>query len=103
MDVKTTFLHGVLHDNIYMQQLEGFVQKGKEKLACKLKKSLYGLKQAPKEWYHKFDAFMRSQHFRWSELDYCLYTKKATDGNLVILILYVDDMLIAAKKRKDID
>ena len=44
LDVKTSFLHGDLHDEIYMQQLEGFVEKGKEKLVCKLKKSLYGLK-----------------------------------------------------------
>ena len=95
MDVKTTFLHGDLNEDIYMQQPEGFVQKGKQKLVYKLKKSLYGLKQAPKEWYHKFDAFMRSQHFRRSELHHCLYTKKATDGNLVILILYVNDMLLA--------
>ena len=44
LDVKTTFLHGDLHDEIYMQQPEGFVEKGKEKLVCKLKKCLYGLK-----------------------------------------------------------
>ena len=28
-------------------------------------------------------------------MDHCLYTKRAKDGNLLILILYVDDMLIA--------
>ena len=32
LDVKTTFLHGDLHDEIYMQQPEGFIEKGKEKL-----------------------------------------------------------------------
>ncbi|MCO5558057.1 hypothetical protein L7F22_011632 [Adiantum nelumboides] len=32
MDVKTTFLHGDLTEKIYMQQLEGFVEKGKEAL-----------------------------------------------------------------------
>ena len=86
-----------------MQQPEGFEKKGKELLVCKLEKSLYGLKQAPREWYHKFHAFMLSQGYRRSEIDHCLYTKRAKDGNLLILILYVDDMLIASKNRDEID
>ena len=60
MDVKTTFLHGYLEEEIYMQQDEGFVQKGKEHLVCKLRKSLYGLKQAPRQWYHKFDGSLKT-------------------------------------------
>ncbi|MCO5610810.1 hypothetical protein L7F22_065051 [Adiantum nelumboides] len=63
MDVKTAFLHGDLHEDIYMEQLVGHAAKGKEHLVCKLKKSLYGLKQAPREWYQKFDTFMRSQGY----------------------------------------
>ena len=47
LDVKTTFLHGDLEEDIYMQQLEGFAIQGKENQVCKLKKSLYDLKQAP--------------------------------------------------------
>ena len=47
MDVKTTFLHGDLEEEIYMKQPEGFAVKGKKELASKLKKSLYGLKQSP--------------------------------------------------------
>jgi len=44
MDVKATFLHRHLEEEIYMKQPEGFVVKGKKELVCKLKKSLYGLK-----------------------------------------------------------
>ena len=50
LDVKTTFLHGELEEEIYMRQSEGFVVPGKEHSACRLKKSLYGRKQAPKLW-----------------------------------------------------
>ena len=46
---------------------------------------------------------MMSQGYRRSEIDHCLYTKRAKDGNLLILILYVDDMLIASKKKYEID
>ncbi|GJY15991.1 putative reverse transcriptase domain-containing protein [Tanacetum coccineum] len=60
LNVKTTFLHGDLDEDIYMIQPEGFQSAGKEEnLMCKLKKSLYGLKQAPRQWYLKFDSFMQ--------------------------------------------
>mgnify|MGYP002776916807 FL=1 len=52
-DVKITFLHGELEEEIYMQQPEGFVVDGNENLVCRLRKSFYGLKQAPWQWYKK--------------------------------------------------
>lgn len=44
LDVKTTFLHGDLEEEICMEQPEVFEESGKEHLVCRLKKSLYGLK-----------------------------------------------------------
>lgn len=61
MDVKTTFLHGDLEEEIYMEQPEGFLVKDKEDYVCRLKKSLYGLKQALRQWYLKFDSIMGVQ------------------------------------------
>ena len=56
MDVKTAFLNIDLDEEVYMEQLEGFVLPRNEKKVCKLVKSLYGLKQAPKQWHEKFDS-----------------------------------------------
>ena len=47
VDVKTTYLHSDLKEEIYMEQPKGFVATGQEHLVCRLRKSLYGLKQAP--------------------------------------------------------
>jgi len=56
MDVKTTFLHGDLEEDIYMNHPEGFVVKGKKYLVYKLKIYLYGLKKSLGMWYQKFDT-----------------------------------------------
>ena len=75
MDVKTTFLHGDLEEEIYMKQPEGYVVKGKKELVCKMKKSLYGLKQSPRMWYQKFDTYMLGLGFTRSKEDQCVYFK----------------------------
>ena len=56
--MKTSFLYGELEEEIYMDQLEGFIVPDKENYVCKMKKSLYGLKQSPRQWYKRFDSFM---------------------------------------------
>ncbi|KAK1627376.1 hypothetical protein QYE76_001691 [Lolium multiflorum] len=101
LDVKTAFLHGELEEEIYMDQPEGFVVPGKEDLVCKLKRSLYGLKQSPRQWYKRFDSFMLAHEFKRSKYDSCVYIK-FVNGSPIYLLLYVDDMLIAAKSKKEI-
>jgi hypothetical protein len=93
MDVKTTFLHGDLEEEIYMKQPEGFVVKGKKELVCKLKKSLYGLKQSPRMWYQKFDTYILGLGFVRSRDDHCVYSKKV-GNHFIYVVLYVDDMLL---------
>ncbi|KAL5858125.1 hypothetical protein ACOSQ3_005583 [Xanthoceras sorbifolium] len=97
LDVKTAFLHGELEETIYMQQPEGFEIEGKKDHVCLLKKSLYGLKQSPRQWYKRFDSFMIGHGYSRSQYDSCVYFRKLKDGSFVYLLLYVDDMLIAAK------
>jgi hypothetical protein len=47
MDVKTMFFNGVIEEEIYIEQLEGFEVHDKAFHFCMLKRALYGLKQAP--------------------------------------------------------
>ena len=75
MDVKTTFLHGDLEEEIYMEQPEGFKVDGKENFVCKLKKSLYGLKQAPRQWYKKFEFVMEEQGYKKTSSDHCVFVQ----------------------------
>ena len=97
MDVKTTFFHGDLKKEIYMEQLEGFNVKGKEDYLCRLNKSLYGLKQAPRQWYKKFESVMGEQGYRKTTYDHCVFVQKFSDDDYIILLLYVDDMLIVGR------
>ncbi|KAJ4710294.1 Retrovirus-related Pol polyprotein from transposon TNT 1-94 [Melia azedarach] len=102
LDVKTTFLHGELEEEIYMTQPDGFQVPGKEDYVCKLKKSLYGLKQSLRQWYKRFDSYMIEIRYTRSPYDCCVYYSKATNGSLIYLVLYVDDMLIAAENKSDV-
>jgi len=98
-DVKTAFLNGELSDKVYMAQPKGFVVKGKEKMGCHLKMSIYGLKQASRQWYLKFDETVRSFGFRENEEDNCIYAKFRGGNYIFLILLYVDDILLASKDR----
>jgi hypothetical protein len=98
MDVKSTFLHGDLQEEIYMEQPPGYVQNDSS-LVCHLKKSLYGLKQAPRAWYAKMDNFLLDTDFSRCHSDPNVYTKKV-GSHLIILVLYVDDLILTGSDPK---
>ena len=55
------YLHGVLKEEIYMEQLEGFIAEGDNDKVCKLVHSLYGLKQAVQVWNRTFANTIRKK------------------------------------------
>ena len=86
-----------------MAQIKGFIEKGKEKLVCKLKKSLYGLKQAPRQWYKMFDYFIENHGFDKTAYDLCAFVKKFGNGDFIVLSLHVDGTLNVGQDASKID
>lgn len=103
LDIKTAFLQGDLDEVIHMQQAPGFESKEKGNV-CLLKRLLYGLKQSPRQWYRKFHEYMLEIGFTRCYEDTCTYVKMAKDGGIAVyLLIYVDDMLVAANDIKEIE
>ncbi|GJT84937.1 retrovirus-related pol polyprotein from transposon TNT 1-94 [Tanacetum coccineum] len=92
---KKAFLNGVLKEEVYVSQPEGFVDKDNPSHVYKLKKALYSLKQAPRAWYDMLSSFLISQHFSKGAVDPTLFTRHA--GNELLLVeIYVDDIIFAS-------
>ena len=70
---------------------------------CKLKNNFYQLKLAPRQWYKKFDSFMKNHGFSKTLCDHCIFMKKFGDNDFIIILLYVDDMLIVGHDASRID
>ena len=101
MDVKTAFLNGELTEEIFMEIPEGLEisPEIKQNNVCKLNRSLYGLKISPKKWNKRFSEEAHKIGLENDLHDPCLFTWRHK-GKLAIVILYVDDMLIASNDIK---
>ncbi|GJV68420.1 retrovirus-related pol polyprotein from transposon TNT 1-94 [Tanacetum coccineum] len=81
MDVKTVFLNGILHEEVYVSQPDRFVDQDNLNYVYKLKKALYGFKQAPRAWYDLLSSFLLSQKFSKGTVDPTLFTRKEGKDN----------------------
>lgn len=76
-----------------MEQAPGFVDSSKPDHVCRLHKVLYKLKQAPRAWFNKFTNFLIDFGFTCIPVDPSLFTYHR-NGQTLILLLYVDDVLV---------
>ncbi len=90
LDIKTAFLNGELEEEVYVLQAPGY--EDGTGMVCHLHKALYGLRQAPRAWHTKLKQELEKQGFKASVADPGLYICETG----VFLLIYVDDILVAA-------
>ena len=97
MDVKTTFLNGVIEEEVYIEQPQGFEVEYRNTHVCRFKKAMYGLKQDLRAWYGIIDSFLMSLGFTKSKDDSNIYLKVMNDA-LAVLILYVYELFLTGEE-----
>lgn len=102
LDVNNVFLNGLLQENVFTHQPEGFLDSIHPSYVCKLNKVLYGLKQAPRAWYDRLKNSLISWGFQASKSDTSLFIQYIGEDILLVLI-YVDDILITGSHSKHIE
>nr|GEY44197.1 Gag-Pol polyprotein [Tanacetum cinerariifolium] len=95
---KTTFLNGILREEVYVSQPDGFMDKYNPNHVYKLKKALYGLKQAPRAWYDLLSKFLLTQEFSKGTVDPTLFIKRQ-GKDILLAQIYVDGQQILQSPR----
>nr|KAJ0197446.1 hypothetical protein LSAT_V11C700383020 [Lactuca sativa] len=99
IDVKTTFLHGVLEEEVFFNQPPGFVDKDHPDYVYRLDKAVYGLKQAPRAWYETLTSYLIENEYRRGAIDNTLFIKNKGSG-MVLVQIYVDDIIFGSPNEK---
>lgn len=106
LDENNSFLHGDLHEEVYMKPPLGMAFSSSvptfAPLICKLNKSLYDLKQDSRQWFSKLSDALSLCGYSSSKNDYSLFTKRV-NRPLTVLAVYVDNILLAGDDISEMD
>nr|KAJ0184754.1 hypothetical protein LSAT_V11C900488090 [Lactuca sativa] len=95
MDVKTAFLHGVLEEEVFLNQPPGFVDKDHPDYVYRLDKAVYGLKQEPRAWYETLTSYLLENGYRRGAINNTLFIKNK-GSDMVLVQIYVDDIIFGS-------
>ena len=99
-NITSAYLHGMLKEEIYMEQPEGYVTPGKDDWVWHLKKGLYGLVQARRTWNKELNAHMKSEGFTATPKDPAIYTKNSwSDDGFAAAGFWVDDCVAIGSRQ----
>nr|GEZ39783.1 integrase, catalytic region, zinc finger, CCHC-type, peptidase aspartic, catalytic [Tanacetum cinerariifolium] len=86
MDVKTELLNGLLKEEVYDAQPDGFVDPDHPEKVYRLRKALYGLKQAPRAWYDELSKFLTLKGFTKDTVNMGLWYPKGSSFDLTAFL-----------------
>jgi len=95
VDVKNAYFNTELAEVIYMKQPPGFTLPGSEMQVCHLFKVLYGLKKAGCCWYHQICKVFTKFTYSQCVTEHCVFYK-TVDGELIIVVITVDDLTLTS-------
>jgi Reverse transcriptase (RNA-dependent DNA polymerase) len=96
-ECQVNILERRLKEEVYIEQLIGYMKPRKEHEVLRLKKALYGLKQAP-----RINNYFKENDFRQCSFEHAIYVKAKKD-ELLIVTLYVDDLIFMENSQRLID
>ena len=96
-DVKSSFLNGLINEEVYVEQPSGFEDHQHPNHVYKLKKALYGFKQPPRQWYERLNNSLLSNGYERRMIDKTLFIKKS-NSEIILVQIYVDDIIFCATK-----
>ena len=100
VDISSAFLNGVLEEEVYMEQPEGFHQGARDDFLLLLK-GLYGLKQAPNIWHKKLNSVLLTLNFKQVLCEHSVWVYEKDDVKVIVPV-FVDDMTIASHSKNAI-
>ena len=98
MGWKKSLLKGIIEEEVYIEQLEGFETFDRELHVYRLKQALYGLKQEPHAWYTRINNYLTRLGLSKSEGDASLY-HNVFHGKFSIIVLYVDGLILTSDEK----
>lgn len=92
MHFKSSFLNGIQED-VYIKQPEGFIDKDKKIMICKLHKEVYSLKQEPSTWYERIYSYLTWIGFIITIENSNLYLKTKSRDKVLLAEIFDDDII----------
>jgi hypothetical protein len=95
IDIKNAYLHALVDEDVYMEQPPGYINVDFPNHMCKMNCALYELKQTGRLWNKLANSILQSAGLIQNEYDLCVYLGSLDSNNWIIVLVFVDDSLIA--------